>query len=274
MNLVLSYQAILRTAALGPAVDWLRRHFDLPLAEGDGTNWSRLGVPASGLGVLAAEHGGGGEGPVVELEVTHLKRALARALEGGAEELDSPLAPHGKRHAVLRIPGDVVLWLFEPVDEGAAVEVDERPLGEGPVGFTVGRRFGHDVATVFSALTEASALEQSYLHRASGDLRTGEVVEWWWNEKACSPQHVDELRRDERVDFTWTAHHCAYRTRVTFSFTPGDDGCRVGITESGWVDDGRGRNSAFAHAEAWTELLVHVDVCLRHDLRLAELAHR
>jgi uncharacterized protein YndB with AHSA1/START domain len=72
--------------------------------------------------------------------------------------------------------------------------------------------------------------------------------------------------KDQTVEFVWEAYGVDYLTRVRFDVVGLGKETRVTVVESGWHNDARGRQSAFDHAEGWTEFLLHLRLWIEKGL--------
>ena len=115
-------------------------------------------------------------------------------------------------------------------------------------------------------MTRADELSRFFVKKASADLREGTDVTWSWD----GDVEVLEVLRvvpDEMVEFVWEAYGVDYLTRVRIDvISRNAEETRLTIIESGWFDDARGRQSAFNHAEGWTEFLLHARLWIEKGL--------
>ena len=115
-------------------------------------------------------------------------------------------------------------------------------------------------------MTQASELSRYFVKSAKGNLEVGVDVTWSWESDAVGLEVV-RVVPNQTVEFLWEAYGVSYLTRVRFDIVPhGKDETRVTIIESGWHNDARGRQSAFDHAEGWTEFLLHLRLWLEKGL--------
>ncbi len=249
-------------------VEWCAQTFDMPVqCRFDNDGWGRLAASSKGLTVIADRHfkeSGDGESTVVELEVTNLDRHVERAVAAGATLVRGPqdLGPDS-RHASLRTPQGVLLWLFQTTVSGTD---DALKVNDGPIHFTVSNRYDAPIAEVFAAATQKQHLEKTFCDEVSGDLAQGESPTWHWDEYGTAALNVVEFRPNEHVAFVWEAHAQQYNVRSQFSFATEGDRTLVTITETGWSEDPRGLQGAFAHCEGWTSFLANLKAYLEYGV--------
>ena len=184
-----------------------------------------------------------------------MEAALERARVNRAKVLSepAPVVGGGGRQARIQLPTGVVLWLWEADEEA----VNNSALGDGPLHFSVRRRIQAPAERVFEAITKADQLSRYFVKEAKQDIRAGETVTWIWEGDAVALE-VTRVVPNETVEFLWEAYGVDYLTRVRFDVVPHPNmHTRLTVVESGWHNDARGRQSAFDHAEGWTEFLLH-----------------
>ena len=264
MSVTVRVQPVVLARDWRGTLDWLSRVFELPITQAhEGSRFGELLVSGDHVGVLGRDvpHAGEATG-ALEVEVFDLEAALERATNNGAEVLSAPqsIADSG-RQASVRLPTGVVLWLWEPDEEQDGSEA----LGTGPLYFSVRRKIKASPERVFAAVTQASELERYFVKSAKGDLQVGKDVTWSWESDAVGLE-VIRVVPNLTVEFVWEAYGVDYLTRVRFDIVGLGSETRVTIVESGWHNDPRGRQSAFDHAEGWTEFLLHLRLWIEKGL--------
>ena len=97
--------------------------------------------------------------------------------------------------------------------------------------------------------TDPRKLSGYFVQKSSGPLAEGTTVKWKFAE---SPDETDvvvrKVIRNERIVFEWPAMEGGYNTKVEMVFKPLDaQNTMVQISESGWRDDAKGRQSHPRH---------------------------
>src|SRR5215211_5157256 len=108
--------------------------------------------------------------------------------------------------------------------------------------FTVAARIAKPVAEVFEAIVNPAQLSRYFTTGgAQGRLETGATVTWDFHDfPGAFPVQVIEAVPHERIVLEWKANEQGpdvpeYRTTVTMTFKPTDDGrTLVEIAEEGW----------------------------------------
>ena len=81
------------------------------------------------------------------------------------------------------------------------------------------------------------------------------------------PVTVIEVVPNKRIVFDWPA--ADYNTRVEMTFTPLEGGATmVTITESGWLDDEKGRELSYGNAGGWMHMMACLKAYLEYNINL------
>ena len=264
MSVTVRVQPVVLARDWRGTLDWLSRVFELPItAASESSKFGELLVSGEHVGVVGREVPEAGQsGAGLEIEVFDLEAALERARLNLAEVVSPPhvIADSG-RGAAIKLPTGVVVWLWEADEEQKSSEA----LGQGPLYFSVRRVIQAPVSKVFAAMTQASELSRYFVKSAKGDLSVGADVTWSWERDAVGLE-VLRVVPDQTVEFVWEAYGVDYLTRVRFDVVGRGEETRATVVESGWHNDARGRQSAFDHAEGWTEFLLHLRLWVEKGL--------
>lgn len=256
MGLTVRVQPVIVARDWRATLDWLSRVFELPItAAHESSQFGQILTSAERVGVVGRSVPVGEGGCVLEVEVFDLEAALERAQVNKAKLISGPeeVTSGGGRQARIQIPTGVTLWLWEADEEAEP----HAALGDGDLHFSVRRRINAPAEKVFEAITRADQLTRYFVKDAKGDLKSGADVTWIWEGDAVALE-VTRVVPNETVEFVWEAYGVDYLTRVRFDVVPHSNmHTRLTVVESGWHNDARGRQSAFDHAEGWTEFLLH-----------------
>jgi uncharacterized protein YndB with AHSA1/START domain/predicted enzyme related to lactoylglutathione lyase len=264
MSVTVRVQPVVLARDWRGTLDWISRVFELPVTQAsEGSKFGELLITGERVGVLGRDVPNAGDAScALELEVFDLEAALERARNNKAVVLTEPTAiSDAGRQASIKLPTGVVIWLWEPDEEQNASEA----LGTGPLYFSVRRRIQAPADRVFAAITKADELQKYFVKSAKGDLEVGADVTWSWESDAVGLE-VLRVVKDQTVEFVWEAYGVDYLTRVRFDVVGLGKETRVTVVESGWHNDARGRQSAFDHAEGWTEFLLHLRLWIEKGL--------
>lgn len=123
-------------------------------------------------------------------------------------------------------------------------------------------------AEVFAAVVDPKKLTGYFVRSASGPLAQGQTVMWEFAEApAPIPVVVHEVVENERIVFEWPAD--GYNTRVAMTFTPLENGdTMVGIAESGWAEDEKGRKLSYGNAGGWMHMICCCKAYLEYGINL------
>ncbi|MBS2032523.1 MAG: SRPBCC domain-containing protein [Deltaproteobacteria bacterium] len=264
MSVTVRVQPVVLARDWRATLDWISRVFELPVTQSsDSSKFGELLISGEHVGVLGREVPDAGDAScALEIEVFDIEAALERARNNNAKVLSEPSTiGDAGRQASIKLPTGVVVWLWEPDEEQDSSEA----LGTGPLYFSVRRRIQATPERVFEAITKAGELEKYFVKSAKGDLKVGADVTWSWESDAVG---LEVLRTvpNQTVEFVWEAYGVDYLTKVRFDVVPNGKMTRVTIVESGWHNDARGRQSAFDHAEGWTEFLLHLRLYIEKGL--------
>lgn len=150
--------------------------------------------------------------------------------------------------------------------------------------FKVAARIAKPVHDVFEAVADPAKLSQYFTTGgAQGRLETGAVVTWDFHDyPGAFPVQVIEVAPDQRIILEWAAYEgeapgvegavmqdADYRTRVTMSFKPLDDGrTLVEIAEEGWRETQAALDGSYGNCHGWTQMLCALKVWLEHGFNL------
>ena len=152
--------------------------------------------------------------------------------------------------------------------------------------FRVAARIAKPVQEVFEAVADPEQLSCYFTTGgASGRLATGATVLWDFHDfPGAFPVHVIEAILDERIVFEWqaadgeppnveggTMTDADYRTRVTITFKPLDDGRTVvEIAEAGWRETQAALDASYGNCQGWSQMLCALKVWLEHGINLRD----
>lgn len=151
--------------------------------------------------------------------------------------------------------------------------------------FSVSAHIAKPVSEVFEAVVDPGTLSRYFTTGgAKGRLETGAVVTWDFADfPGAFPVEVVEVERDKRIVLRWEANEGTpedgddairsggYKTEVTMTFTPLDDGrTLVSIAEHGWRDTATGLKASYGNCMGWSQMLCALKVWLEHRINLRE----
>lgn len=151
--------------------------------------------------------------------------------------------------------------------------------------FRVAARIAKPVHEVFEAVADPVQLSEYFTTGgARGRLETGATVTWDFHDfPGAFPVYVIEVVPDERIVLEWQANEgeapnveggaltdADYRTRVTMTFKPLDDGARtlVEIAEEGWRENQGALGASYGNCQGWSQMLCALKVWLEHGINL------
>ena len=152
--------------------------------------------------------------------------------------------------------------------------------------FRVAARIAKPVHEVFEAVADPRQLSQYFTTGgAQGRLETGATVTWDFHDyPGAFPVEVVEVVADEKIVLLWAAgegepHNVEggsqvvadYKTRVTMSFSPLDDGrTLVEIMEEGWRENQGALEASYGNCQGWSQMLCALKAWLEHGINLRE----
>jgi uncharacterized protein YndB with AHSA1/START domain len=157
--------------------------------------------------------------------------------------------------------------------------------------FRVAARIAKPVHEVFEAVADPQQLSQYFTTGgAKGRLETGATVTWDFHDyPGAFPVDVVEVVPDERIVLRWDAAEgeqaiadfddgkqprittADYKTRVTMTFAPLDDGrTLVEIREEGWRETQSALDASYGNCHGWTQMLCALKAWLEHGINLRE----
>jgi uncharacterized protein YndB with AHSA1/START domain len=153
--------------------------------------------------------------------------------------------------------------------------------------FRVAARISKPVHEVFEAVADPQKLSQYFTTGgAKGRLETGATVSWDFHDyPGAFPVEVVEVVPDERIVLKWAASEgeapnlsdaeekiadAGYKTTVTMTFSPVDDGRRtlVEIAEEGWRENQGALDASYGNAQGWSQMLCALKVWIEHGINL------
>ena len=147
--------------------------------------------------------------------------------------------------------------------------------------FEVAARIARPVAEVFRAVVEPAELSRYFTTGgASGRIEPGATVYWDFHDfPGAFPVWVKEVEPDRRIVLQWDAHEVTgsgveaapYRTTVTMTFAPLDDGrTLVTIAETGWRQSEAGLKASYGNCQGWMQMLCACKAYLEYGINLRE----
>ena len=153
--------------------------------------------------------------------------------------------------------------------------------------FRVAARIAKPVHEVFEAVADPRQLSEYFTTGgAKGRLETGSTVIWDFHDfPGAFPVDVIEVAADERIILEWAAGEgeapnveggemsdAGYKTRVTMTFKPVDDGKRtlVEIKEEGWQENQKALDASYGNCQGWSQMLCALKVWLEHGINLRD----
>ena len=144
--------------------------------------------------------------------------------------------------------------------------------------FRVAARIAKPVHEVFEAVADPAQLSSYFTTGgAQGRLETGATVTWDFHDyPGAFPVQVIEVVPDAKIVLEWAAYEgegsgADYRTRVTMSFTPLDDGrTLVEIAEEGWRENQGALSASYGNCQGWSQMLCALKAWTEHGINLRE----
>ncbi|MBG6209753.1 uncharacterized protein YndB with AHSA1/START domain [Labrenzia sp. EL_126] len=141
--------------------------------------------------------------------------------------------------------------------------------------FKIAGRIDRPVSEVFEAVINPDTLSNYFTTAgSSGPLETGKTVQWNF-EDFPGPVNVrvSEVVRDQKIVLHWAARDADENddreTTISMVFEPLEDGrTLVSISEEGWRDTPRGRDTSYENCEGWTQLLCSLKAFIEHGVDL------
>ncbi len=147
--------------------------------------------------------------------------------------------------------------------------------------FKVMIHVGRPVAEVFEAVADPKQLSSYFTTGgASARLEPGTTVTWDFHDfPGAFPVEVDEVVPNERIVLRWDAAEngrpAGYKTTVTMSFRPTDDGrTLVEIEEKGWREAEAGLQASYGNCMGWAQMLAALKMWVEHGINLREGAYK
>lgn len=155
--------------------------------------------------------------------------------------------------------------------------------------FRVAARISKPVHEVFEAVADPQQLSNYFTTGgAKGRLESGATVTWDFHDfPGAFPVEVVEVVQDEKIVLRWGAiegeppnlsdsdgpvQEAGYKTTVTMTFSPLDDGARtlVEIKEEGWREDQKALEASYGNCQGWSQMLCALKVWVEHGFNLRD----
>ena len=153
--------------------------------------------------------------------------------------------------------------------------------------FRVAARIARPVHEVFEAVADPAQLSNYFTTGgANGRLETGATVTWDFHDyPGAFPVEVVEVVPDEKIVLKWDAAEgeqavapgseikpADYKTMVTMTFSPVDDGRRtlVEIREEGWRETQAALDASYGNCQGWAQMLCALKAWLEHGINLRD----
>ena len=152
--------------------------------------------------------------------------------------------------------------------------------------FRVAARIAKPVHEVFEAVADPDQLSRYFTTGgAKGRIEEGATVTWDFHDyPGAFPVYVTEVVPDERIVLEWQAsegeapnveggevQEADYRTTVTMSFKPLDDGrTLVEVAEEGWRFNEGALKASYGNCQGWSQMLCAMKVWLEHGINLRQ----
>ncbi|MEO6255826.1 MAG: SRPBCC domain-containing protein [Sphingomicrobium sp.] len=154
--------------------------------------------------------------------------------------------------------------------------------------FRVAARIAKPVHEVFEAVADPQQLSHYFTTGgAQGRLETGATVTWDFADfPGAFPVEVVEVVPDQKIVLKWKANeaeapnlpgaekaapHAEYKTTVTMTFSPLDDGrTLVEIAEEGWRETAGGLKASYGNCQGWAQMQCALKAWLEHGLNIRQ----
>ena len=153
--------------------------------------------------------------------------------------------------------------------------------------FRVAARIARPVHEVFEAVADPDKLSHYFTTGgAKGRLETGKTVTWDFHDyPGAFPVEVIDVVPDEKIILKWDAAEgeqpvaqggeikpADYKTTVTMTFTPLDEGARtlVEIREEGWRETQSALDASYGNCMGWSQMLAALKAWVEHGINLRE----
>ena len=143
--------------------------------------------------------------------------------------------------------------------------------------FKVSARIAKPVAEVFEAVADPGELSRYFTTGgAKGRLETGATVTWDFHDfPGAFPVWVVDVVPEKRIVLQWEANDGAssasYRTTVTMTFEPLDDGrTLVTISEEGWRETETGLKASYGNCQGWMQMLCALKAYKEYGINLRD----
>lgn len=144
------------------------------------------------------------------------------------------------------------------------------------VRFTVHSKVRRPVAEVFDAVYRPDQLRRYFTTAgASGPLDEGKTVSWEFaDHPGAFDIQVKKVIPGKLIVFEWPSDTGGSKTRVEMTFEAVDEKTTlVSITESGWPDTPKGRESSYGNCQGWAQMLCCLKAWVEHGINLREGAY-
>ena len=129
-------------------------------------------------------------------------------------------------------------------------------------------RIGKPAADVFEAIVDPAKMSGYFISSGSGRLEAGKTVQWTWGDVGAeAPVQVLEVRKDQKVSFTWGPPEQA--SRVDLVLVPeSPEATAVEVTEGRWPSDDAGIERLAGQTFGWAHFLLCLKAYLEHGINL------
>jgi len=152
--------------------------------------------------------------------------------------------------------------------------------------FRVAARIAKPVHEVFEAVADPGQLSEYFTTGgAKGRLETGATVTWDFADfPGAFPVEVVEVVLDEKIVLRWAASEgeapnlpdaerkapaSSYKTTVTMTFAPLDDGrTLVEIAEEGWRETEGALKASYGNCQGWAQMQCALKAWLEHGINI------
>ncbi|HYS53387.1 MAG TPA: SRPBCC domain-containing protein [Thermoanaerobaculia bacterium] len=143
--------------------------------------------------------------------------------------------------------------------------------------FTVHTKIQKPAAEVFDAVRDPAKLSKYFATGgASGPLDEGTQPTWRWADHPgiTGVVEVKKVIPNQLIVFEWEASEGGYNTSVEMKFEPlNDRETLVSITESGFKDTPKGRESSYGNCHGWTQMICSLKAWLEYGINLRKGAY-
>lgn len=132
--------------------------------------------------------------------------------------------------------------------------------------YSVQTQIARPIEQVFQAVVEENQLAKYFVGTATGPLREGRHVVWYWEEWGHYPVTVKRVIPNQRIELeidtvAWKKYTSqGYPVLITMEFERlSENSTMITISESGWRSDEPGYKASHENCSGWT----HMSLCLK-----------